>query len=105
MGIDITKFNTSSEEEDITLASQYVIAQQGGTSEGRGFQLEYLLNLLNLKKQEKLLKDQNNFNEKILERNEDLISVTKRLANYTKWSVTATWILVIATIIINIWAG
>lgn len=80
LGID------SSDEEIISFIKQASNGQIVVTTEKQALYVNYALNLLNLKRQEKLISGQNDFNRKQLIWNGAL--------------AIATWVLAIATIIL-----
>ena len=77
MPLDIPNLTPKTNDNDLINACHKLIEKQGDNSEGRTLQLNYLLNVLNIKYQEKLLKKQNNL-------------------------VVATWVLAIVTILLAI---
>ena len=95
--IDLKQYNINTPVKKIIEACQQV-KDTSETSEMREISLNYLVNLLHLKQQRKLLEEQNKFNMSLIETNKKLVKATWALA-------IATGILVLVTIFINYYFG
>ncbi len=91
----LKKFNSANTEEELIEAIQNQPYLAGIPSHETPIFIDYIKELIFIKHQKMLIKEQNEFNGKLLNDNHQLIEQNIKL-------VKATWILAIATIILVI---
>lgn len=83
MAIDLKNYNLTTQENNLIEACQDIEKQTHLTPEDKVLYLNYLINILNLKQQKKIIDDQNKFNTKLVKTNRNLVVATWALAFVT----------------------
>ena len=86
MDIKLKEYDLNTPEKNIINACQFVEFQSHLSSEMKELYLNYLTNILHLKQQKNILKDQNKFNTQLINTNKNLVK--------------ATWVLACVTIVL-----